>query len=125
MNSTKMNFISSLVLNRLKDSLLERSKNELEQNFRHYYRALITLATSIHRSRELRNFFLELVEKIIEPWRSNHWNQQQVKDFLPVLTKSVLDLQSFGSSTNGVEIRCLFDRYMNVLNVCLLRMYHN
>lgn len=120
-----IDFFSSLIVTRLKDTLLERSVHELENNFRHYYRSIITIATSIHRSRELRNFFLDLTEKLIEPWRAAHWNQQQVKEFLPALTKSVLDIQSYGSSASGVEIRCLFDRYMNVLNVCLLRMYHN
>lgn len=114
----------SLVLVRLKDSLLERGYQELEVNFRNYWRSIITIATSIHRSRELRNFFLDLTEKLIEPWKMNNWSENQVKDFLGAITKCVLDLQSFGQ-TSGSEVRCLWDRYMNVLNVCLLRMYHN
>lgn len=114
------------MLVRLKDSLLERGYQELEVNFRNYWRSIITIATSIHRSRELRNFFLDLTEKLIEPWKMNNWSDNQVKDFLGAITKIVLDLQSFGQGqTSGSEIRCLWDRYMNVLNVCLLRMYHN
>lgn len=111
---------------RLKDSLLERVYQELDANFKTYWRAIITIATNINRSRELRNFFLELTEKLIEPWKMNNWNETQVKDFLSALTKCVLDLQSYGHGhTSGAEIRCLWDRFMNVLNVCLLRMYHN
>lgn len=114
------------MLARLRDSLLDRLYQELEVNFRNYYRSIITIATSLHRSRELRNFFLELTEKLIEPWKMSNWNEAQVKDFLSALTKCVLDLQSFGhGQTSGAEIRCLWDRFMNVLNVCLLRMYHN
>lgn len=114
------------MLIRLRDSLLERAYNELDMNFRIYYRAIITIATSIHRNRELRNFFPDLAEKLIEPWKLNGWSEGQVKDFLSALTKCVLDLQSFGhGQTSGAEIRCLWDRLMNVLNVCLLRMYHN
>jgi hypothetical protein len=113
-----------LVLIRLKDTLLERSYQELDTNFRHYYRAIITIAISIHRSRELRNFFNDLTEKLIEPWKVSGWTTGQVKQFLPALTKCVLDLNSYGN-LSGVEIRCLWDRFMNVLNVCLLRMYHN
>lgn len=124
----KKNFCSfyspSLVLIRLKDALLERAYQELEVNFRNYWRAIITIAISIHRSRELRNFFLDLTEKLIEPWKLNNWTFEQVKQFLPVLTKCVLDLNSYGHMS-GVEIRCLWDRFMNVLNVCLLKMYHN
>jgi hypothetical protein len=115
-----------LVLIRLRDSLLERANQELDLNFRNYYRAIITIATSIHRNRELRNLFPDLAEKLIEPWKLNGWSESQVKDFLSALTKCVLELQSYGhGQTSGAEIRCLWDRFMNVLNVCLLRMYHN
>jgi Acidic fibroblast growth factor binding (FIBP) len=115
-----------LVLLRLKDSLLDRAYQELEINFRNYWRSVIMIATSIHRSRELRNFFVELTEKLIEPWKMNNWSEGQVKDFLTALIKCVLDLQSYGNGqTSGAEIRCLWDRFMNVLNVCLVRMYHN
>jgi Acidic fibroblast growth factor binding (FIBP) len=117
---------SSLVLMRLKDSLLERAYQELDNNFKNYWRAIITIAISIHRSRELRNFFLDLTEKLIEPWKLNNWSEKQVKEFLTALIKCVLDLQSYGhGQTSGAEIRCLWDRYMNVLNVSLVRMFHN
>ncbi|XP_070508439.1 acidic fibroblast growth factor intracellular-binding protein B [Chironomus tepperi] len=116
--------IKHLVLIRLKDSLLERSYQELDVNFRIYFRAIITMAVSIHRSRELRNFFIDLTEKLIEPLKASGWTFEQVKQFLPVLTKCVLDLNSYGHMS-GVEVRCLWDRFMNVLNVCLLKMYHN
>lgn len=118
--------IKHLVLIKLKDSLLERTYQELDINFKNYWRSIISIATSIHRSRELRNFFLDISERLIEPWKMNNWNDAQVKDFLAALTKCVLDLQSFGhGQTSGAEIRCLWDRFMNVLNVCLIRMYHN
>lgn len=110
----------------MKNSILERAYQELDSNFRSYLRSIITIAVSIHRSRELRNFFLDLTEKLIEPWKMNNWTENQVNHFLPAVTKSVLDLQSYGVSTSsGTEIRCLWDRYMNVLNICLIRMYHN
>lgn len=111
---------------RLKDSLLERTYQELDANFKNYWRAIITIATSLHRSRELRNLFLDIAEKLIEPWKMNSWSESQVKEFLSALTKCVLEMPSYGhGQTSGAEIRCLWDRYMNVLNVCLLRLYHN
>ena len=112
------------MLIRLKDSLLERSYQELDINVRIYFRAIITIAVSIHRSRELRNFFLDLTEKLVEPMKVSGWSFEQVKQFLPVLTKCVLDLNSYGHMS-GNEVRCLWDRFMNVLNVCLLKLYHN
>lgn len=60
---------------------------------RSYWRSLITIACNLHRTRELRCFFLELSEKLIEPWRQNQWQLDNVKAFLPAVTQSVLDLE--------------------------------
>lgn len=82
-----------MVLIRLKPMLLERSYQEIELNFRSYWRSIITFACNLHRTRELRCLFLELSEKFIEPWRQSNWVSDQVKLFLPALTQSVLDLE--------------------------------
>lgn len=47
----------------------------------------------MHRTRELRCLFMELSEKLIEPWRQNQWQMETVKLFLPAITQSVLDLE--------------------------------
>lgn len=87
---------------------------------RSYWRSIITIACSLHRTRELKCLFLELSERLIEPWRQNNWLLEQVKSFLPALTQSVLDLEV----SRDQEIRCLWDRYMQVISTCLIRMYH-
>lgn len=123
------NSIFSLVLKRLKNTLLEKAFNELENCFKNYWRAIIAIATSIHRSRELRSFFLDIYEKLIEPMKAANWTEAQVNNFLTAVTKCILDVQSYGAyGLNGperVDIRCLWDRFMNVMHVCLLRMYQN
>lgn len=60
---------------------------------RAYWRSLITIAVNLHRTRELRCFFMELSEKLIEPWRQNQWQLETVRVFLPAVTQSVLDLE--------------------------------
>lgn len=85
--------IASLVSIRLKPTLLERAYQELDVNFRSYWRALIGIACNLHRTRELRGLFVELSEKLIDPWRQNNWQLEQVKSFLPAITQSVLDLE--------------------------------
>lgn len=87
----------------------------------------------------MRVLFVELSEKLIEPWRQNNWTLEQVKAFLPAITQSVLDLEvsrfDFVEIDNDIllecifvcrdqEIRCLWDRYMQVITTCLVRMYH-
>lgn len=60
---------------------------------RAYWRSIITIACNLHRTRELRCLFMELSEKLIEPWRQNQWPLDNVKLFLPAITQSVLDLE--------------------------------
>lgn len=115
--------IKHLVLFRLKNVILEKAYQELDLNFKSYWRSIITIAISIHRSRELRGFFVEITEKLIEPWKQNNWSVEQVKEFLPALTKCVLDLEV--PRDQEVLMRCLFDRYMQVLSICLVKMYKN
>lgn len=114
--------LSSLVLMRLKPLILDRCYQELDTNFRLYYRAIVTIATNIHRSRDLRLLFVELTEKLIEPWKQNNWNLEQAKLFLPAVTQSVLDLE--GPRDHQDIVRCLWDRYMQVITICLVQMYH-
>lgn len=112
--------IKHLVALRLKPVLLERTYHELDTNFKSYWRSLITIACNLHRTRELRCIFVELSEKLIDPWRQNGWNIEQVKQFLPAVTQSVLDLEI----SRDQETRCLWDRYMQVISICLVKMYH-
>lgn len=101
---------------------MERAYQELDTNFRVYYRAIITIATNVHRQRELRLLFIELTEKLIEPWKQSNWNSDQVKAFLSAVMQSVLDLEV--ARDHQDSIRCLWDRYMQVITICLAQMYH-
>ena len=99
------------------------------------------IACNLHRTRELRCLFLELSEKLVDQWRQNNWLTEQVKLFLPALTQSVLDLEVSRYLVSGIkfriifinklnylrdqDIRCLWDRYMQVITTCLIKMYHN
>ncbi|XP_050099985.1 acidic fibroblast growth factor intracellular-binding protein [Anopheles aquasalis] len=113
--------IKHLVSIRLKPTLLERAYQEVDNNFRTYYRAIIMLACNLHRTREMRLLFVELTERLIEPWKQNGWTRDQVQQFMQCLTQCVLDLEV---PRDNQDIRCLWERYMQVINVCLLRMYH-
>ncbi|PSN54647.1 Acidic fibroblast growth factor intracellular-binding protein [Blattella germanica] len=81
-----------LVCQKLKPQLLERSYQELESNFRSYTRALVGLACNLHRSRELRSLFLELVERCVEPWRSVSWSHTDLRNFLAAYLQCALEM---------------------------------
>lgn len=112
----------SLVTIRLKPTMLDRTYQEMDTSFRSYWRSIITIATSLHRTREMRQLFLELTERLIEPWKMNNWPKDQVAQFMQCLTQSVLDLEV---PRDNQDIRCLWDRYMQVVTICLMKMYHN
>ncbi|XP_058823580.1 acidic fibroblast growth factor intracellular-binding protein [Topomyia yanbarensis] len=114
--------IKCLVTMRLKSTILERIYQEIDSNFRSYWRSIITIACSLHRTREMRQLFLDLTERLIEPWKANNWSKDHVGQFMKCLTQSVLDLEV---PRDNQDIRCLWDRYMQVITACLLTMYHN
>ncbi|XP_012277322.1 acidic fibroblast growth factor intracellular-binding protein isoform X1 [Orussus abietinus] len=109
-----------LVCIKLKPTLLERSYQELDVNFRSYSRAILGIGCNLHRSRELRFFFLELVERCIEPWRQVNWSHADLRNFLAAYTQCALDMDVLREG----DLRDVFERYMKVVTSCLLRMYH-
>lgn len=85
-------FLFSLVCIKLKPLLLERVYQEVDANFRTYSRAIIGIACNLHRTRELRFFFLELVEKCIEPWKQVNWSHTDLRNFLGAFSQCALDM---------------------------------
>ncbi|KAJ9595720.1 hypothetical protein L9F63_013083 [Diploptera punctata] len=104
----------------LKPQLLERSYQELEANFRSYTRALVGLACNLHRSRELRSLFLELVERCVEPWRQVYWSHTDLRNFLAAYVQCALEMDVLREA----DLKSAWERYMTVVTSCLLRMYH-
>ncbi|KAI5724482.1 hypothetical protein M8J77_003199 [Diaphorina citri] len=111
-----------LVFVQIKSKLLDRSYSEFDANFRVYSRHLINLATNLHRTKELRNFFLDLNEKFIEPWHHLNLSKADVVLFLTAYTSAALQLECVQS--NG-EVKKIWNRYMGVVSECLSRMYHH
>lgn len=109
-----------LICIKLKPMLLERSYQDLESNFRTYSRALIGVGINLNRSRELRFYFLELVERLIEPWRSINWSHTDLRNFLGAYLQCALDMDVLREGS----LRDAFERYLKVVTSCLLRMYH-
>ncbi|XP_033342083.2 acidic fibroblast growth factor intracellular-binding protein [Megalopta genalis] len=108
------------VCSKLESILPERSQREVENNFRSYSRAILGLGCNLHRSRDLRFFFLELVEKCVEPWRQSNCSHTDLKNFLTIYTQCGLDMPVLRDG----GLKDAFERYMAVITCCLLRMYH-
>ncbi|XP_066999977.1 acidic fibroblast growth factor intracellular-binding protein [Anabrus simplex] len=110
-----------LVCHRLRPQLLERTHQELESNFRSYSRALVGLACNLHRTRELRQLFLELVERCLEPWRQANWTLTDLSHFLSAYMQCALEMDVL----RELDLKNAWERYMNVITSCALRMYQS
>jgi len=109
-----------LVCAKLKPNLPPKIYMELDSNFRSYSRAILTLATALHRVRELRNLFLELFQ-ILEMWKQSGWASKDLERFLSAYTQGALDMDVL----RDVDIKQTWERYMLVVSKCLLIMYIN
>lgn len=69
-------------------------------------------------ARDVRDFFVDLVEKVIEPCRSDKWSLGDLRLFLTHYTAAPRNLPGF-------RHQALWERYMAAITACLLRMYHD
>ncbi|KAJ8984025.1 hypothetical protein NQ317_012249 [Molorchus minor] len=65
----------------LKPKLLQRNYVDLDANFRLYTRAILTLATNLHKSRDMKNLFVDLAQ-ILEYFKQGNWTIHDLELFL-------------------------------------------
>lgn len=89
----------------------------MEVNFKNLSRALINLASKLTHTKDVRDLFIDLVEKIIEPCRYDRWTVAEITLFLTHYTNAAHCLGTF-------RHQMIWDRYMGVIKSCILQMYH-
>ncbi|XP_073676973.1 fibroblast growth factor (acidic) intracellular binding protein a isoform X1 [Garra rufa] len=92
--------------------------NEMEANFKNLSRSLVNIAAKLINAKDVRDFFIDLVEKFIEPCRSDKWTSIDVNLYLTHYTNSAHILDTF-------KHHAVWTRYMGVIKSCILRMYHD
>lgn len=75
----------------MKPLILQKNYLDLDNNFKLYSRTIITLATTIHRSRELRNLFIDL-SQILDMWKQNGWSRNDLEQFLIFYMQCALEM---------------------------------
>uniref|UniRef100_A0A674ASM7 Fibroblast growth factor (acidic) intracellular binding protein b n=1 Tax=Salmo trutta TaxID=8032 RepID=A0A674ASM7_SALTR len=80
-------------------------------------RALINLASKLTHTKDVRDLFIDLVEKFIEPCRYDRWTVAEITLFLTHYTNAAHCLGTF-------RHQMIWDRYMGVIKSCILQMYH-
>lgn len=91
---------------------------EMEASFKNLSRALVHVAAKVPNAKDARDFFVDLVEKVIEPCKADKWSPRDLQLFLA----------QYGAAAHALEgfrHQALWDRYMAAVSACLLRMYHD
>ncbi|XP_041948565.1 acidic fibroblast growth factor intracellular-binding protein B-like isoform X1 [Alosa sapidissima] len=92
--------------------------SEMEANFKTLSRALVNIAAKLTHSKDVRDLFIDLVEKFIEPCRSDKWSVGDLRLFLSHYSSTAHMLETF-------RFEPIWDRYMGVIKSCILKMYHD
>ncbi|XP_030637941.1 acidic fibroblast growth factor intracellular-binding protein B isoform X2 [Chanos chanos] len=106
----------SLVCGQLKGKI--KVFNEMEANFKNLSRALVNIASKLTHTKDVRDLFIDLVEKFIEPCRSERWTVGDLRLFLTHYISCAHTLDTF-------RHQIIWDRYMSVIKSCILKMYHD
>ncbi|XP_075680723.1 acidic fibroblast growth factor intracellular-binding protein [Dermatophagoides pteronyssinus] len=110
-----------LVLRMLKPNLTEKKYNDIDSAFKNISRNIINIAYGLNHSKEIRDLFLDIVEKIIELFKAIKFNQAETILFLRHYKESPQFIESFKSNRNLLKV---WDRFITTFNSCVLKMYH-
>ncbi|XP_060590467.1 acidic fibroblast growth factor intracellular-binding protein-like [Ruditapes philippinarum] len=110
------------LMNSLKTSLTKKKLTDLDDNFKNLSKAIISIAYGLNHSKEVKNYFVDVVEKVIEPFMMAMWSEDDMVKFLNLYKDSGLRLSVFRTLPNMVTV---WERYMNTFNKCCLKLYHN
>lgn len=108
-----------LVCITLKPKLLQKSYSELESNFKKYTGAIITLASTLHRSRDMRNLFVEF-SQILDLFKTGNWTAHDLQQFFNAYNSCALELDVI---RNDQGLKNCWEKFMKVVGVCMVVMY--
>jgi len=112
----------------------QKAYTEFEGNFKLITRGIVSLATGLSHNKEVKDFFVQLVEKVVEPLRSLKTTRNDVNVFLRQYTLAVTeaglgsavpegDPKLFATLLMDNEVRLIFARFMNILIPAVMAAY--
>ena len=103
----------------------------VEQNFRPLSKALVSLGSSLVRNKDLKDFFVDLVEDVVEPCKSYGWSLQDVETVLNSLGGTMVECeqvhcrQTGRSDIHEKPWSAVYNRYLHTLKYCISILYRN
>lgn len=102
-----------------------------ETNFKTLSKALTNLGASLIHSKDLKDFFVDLIEKIVEPCKQLQWGRSEMDQFLSSIAGTFTECEAAHSRQTGrpgpheKPWRVVFLRYLDTLRNCILTTYHD
>ncbi|KAK7481158.1 hypothetical protein BaRGS_00027591 [Batillaria attramentaria] len=99
----------------------DRVHMHLDNNFRTFSKTIINIANGLNHSRESRDIFIDLYEKLIEPSLQFQWSRADLQNVLTAYKETALQMDLF--TRISPHLQTVWERYMGTLVVCVLQMY--
>ena len=95
---------------------------EFENGFKSLSRGMIAVGIGLSHNKEVKDFFVHLVEKVVEPLRSMQVTKEDIDIFLTEYTGSITDVTDGTLPTMLVDndVRFIFTRFMKTLHPAIL-----
>ena len=103
----------------------------VEQNFHMLSKALLLLGASLVHNKDLKDFFVDLVEDVIDPCKLLHWSVHDVEMVLNSLGATLAECEQGHSKQTGRPGKheklwsVTYNRYLDTLKKCVLILYHS
>ena len=102
----------------------------VESNFKVIHKTVVSFGASLLHSRDLKDFFVDLHEKLIEYFMQIPWSKTQVEVFLNSFIDTFSECEAAHAKATGKPIhkekpwRIVCSRYYITLKNCILQLYH-
>ena len=102
----------------------------VESNFKVFDRAIISLGSSLIHTKDMKDFFIDLMEKIIEPCKVLKWTSDDVHLVMSAMIDTFTDcevahLRTYVRPTVKKRWGDVYLRYLTVLSQCIIILYHD
>ena len=104
----------------------------VETNFKMFSRNLTTMGASLIHSKDLKDFFIDIVEKLIDPAQALKWSREDMDVLFTSMIETFSDCETnhvgqLGRFTNKDRTRWAdtYLRYLEVMKHCAIALYHN
>ncbi|KAG8202157.1 hypothetical protein JTE90_010514 [Oedothorax gibbosus] len=106
--------LKSFVLSSMKKKLSDKAYSDLESNFKSCTRSFVNIAAGLNHSKEVRDLFIDIVEKFIEPFRQNRLSDKDLRCFLETFTSAAPHIRLLKSECNtDIQLICQEFHHIN------------